>query len=740
MKKQKRNGAWILICVLLTLTLSVSLHLCISGNDEQELTGMAAAYRDGLMQKGFPKDYADALTYLHLLHPTWEFLPLNVTEGNADYTWDHVIDKETADPKTNLIHPGTDYDAYRHPLNFSTYDSGFYQASAKTVKYFMDPRNFLNEADLFQFYDLSSTNSATAEAIDAVLQGTFMETALLENGKTYTAYLLEIGAELGIDPVYLAVKLRQEQGVAGTSPIISGSCGTLLNRYYENQTQLTDAGKQIKPPALGTNDTDLLSLDQLYNPFNLSATGDGVFTIYKQAMLRAQKGTPSMQSAWGSAEWNTMWKGIYGGALLIKENYIDRYQSTIYLQKFNVDARAGENRNFVYQYMQNVAGSLTEGRSLYQSFAAIDALDAPGTFLIPVYEGMPNKVSPDPANGNCTLYKPAADRYETSVSLTAPIRAEVKNQPILATVSIPNYDPTLSLEGTLSHSYGVVDLEYSWDGGEWTSCASDENLNLSLSCDQFSYGEHILLIRGEAAYDNSVGARKQNRYFLCLALTVNVLPPPSVEITLKNGADSETVSYYEGDTLRLPSPDSAQFAGWIGSDGSFLPSGANVTATQNMTYTAFFFRFHALNGASLSFETNPTLRFYAVVAEEDLQTANAFLPKDSLRLSARLIHENTVMPSFDATVWESTSPSASDGLVWRKLTADTPNLEQSDFADRWGVEFLAELTYTDGSTAALTAQGFSGTRSVNQIAYAALADPRHSYTQEQLVSLQDLLS
>lgn len=740
MKKKKSRLPLILVCVILFLTVSVSLNLAISGNEEREWTGVPALYRDELMQKGFPKDYADALTYLHLLHPTWEFVPLNVTDGNSDYTWEYVIEKETENPETSLIAPQEEYSAYRHPLNFITYDSGFYQASTKTVEYFMDPRSFFNEADLFQFYDLSKSETATAEAVDAVLYGTFMADAHLENGKTYTAYLLEIGAELGIDPVYLAVKLRQEQGSAGTSPIISGKCGTLLNRYYTEQTQFTEAGKNVKPPLLGQNDTDLLSLDGLYNPFNLKATGNGVFSIYKNAMLRAQTGTSSMQSAWGSPEWNTMWKGIYGGALLIKQNYIDRYQSTVYLQKFNVDARAGESRNFISQYMQNIAGSLTEGRLLYQSFAAINALDAPCSFLIPVYAGMPIKISPDPANGACTLYKPASARFETSVFLTSPIRAEAENETLFISASVPKYDPVLRLSGSFSHSYGILNLEYQWDGGEWISCATNGSLTLSLPCDQLSYGEHILLIRGEAAYDNSVGSRKQNRYFLGAVLTVNVLPPPSVDVTLKNGTETKTASYYEGDSISLPLPDGEHFAGWLGSDGSFLPSGATVTVTEDVTYTAFFLRIRALEGASLSYEEEPTLRFYAVVSEEDLQTAKSALPANSFRISACLIRNNTMLSPMPATVWEEVSRSASDGLVWRKLTADTPNLEQADFGDRFGVQFLAELTYTDGSTRAISANGFAGTRSVSQITYAALADSKHLYSQEQLAALQGFLS
>ena len=84
---------------------------------------------------------------------------------------------------------------------------------------------------------------------------------LLENGKTYTAYLQEVGQTLGLHPVYLAAKIRQEQGTAGTSAIISGRCGSLLADYYRNQTQTSESGKQILPPSSGYTEEDLKAFE-----------------------------------------------------------------------------------------------------------------------------------------------------------------------------------------------------------------------------------------------------------------------------------------------------------------------------------------------------------------------------------------------------------------------------------------------------------------------------------------------
>ena len=155
MNKKTGIAVLILTCALLVAGLSVSLAVRICGKN-QPFTGKTAEYCSSLMQAGFPEDYAIALTKLHLLHPEWEFVPLVVTGTNQDYTWSYVIDRETENPETNLIPAGSTYKAYRHPTNGTLYDAGYYQPSRDTVEYFMDPRNFLNEADIFQFYDLSS--------------------------------------------------------------------------------------------------------------------------------------------------------------------------------------------------------------------------------------------------------------------------------------------------------------------------------------------------------------------------------------------------------------------------------------------------------------------------------------------------------------------------------------------------------------------------------------------------------
>ena len=278
MKRKSKKLVLALVCVALIACLVGGVVFVVSGNTRY-FEGAAEEYYQSLLAKGFPEDYARPLTELHLLHPEWDFSPLLVTEGNPLYRWDYVIDQETKDAETNLISGLDDYRAYRHPTNKESYDSGYYQASKAAVEYFMDPRNFLNETDIFQFYDLSAAHNVGIDEVQAVLDGTFMTNATLENGKTYAAYFIEVGAELGINPVYLAVKARQEQGADGASPVLSGKCGTLLADYYQNSTQTSPEGNKVLSPTEGYTSEELLALDGYYNLFNIKASGNGLFAI-----------------------------------------------------------------------------------------------------------------------------------------------------------------------------------------------------------------------------------------------------------------------------------------------------------------------------------------------------------------------------------------------------------------------------------------------------------------------------
>ena len=697
-------------------------------------SGAASDYCDALIEKGFPKDYAYALTELHLLHPTWDFTPLPITEQKAEYTWDHVLDEESKDPSNNIIFSSASYAAYRHPDNEELYDSSYYQVSREGLAYFMDPRNFLNETDIFQFFDLSSSAGVSEAAIESVLSGTFMEAATLENGKTYAQYFMEVGNELGLNPIYLAVKARQEQGVGGTSPIISGKCGTLLDTFYQNGTQTGESGLLVLAPTEGHTSEELLALDGYYNLFNVGAGGNGVFSIYYNAMNRAITGTANKSEEWGSPAWNTLWKSLYGGAAVIKKSYVSDYKNTIYLQKFNVDSRA--SGNFWKQYMQNVTGAFTEARTFYTSFASTGMLDTTCSFLIPVFGGMPELPSPDPANGECSYLAVAPLKYTHEHEITLPTLLSASNVPSYGRVNA-NAWGFLELTCEVEHSYGVKGLEYSWDGGtEWVRISDTGSAAVAIPITFDEGTVHVLALRGIADYDSTVSAKKTNSAFLCAVIYVEITAAEPITLTLKNG-DTETVfSYAAGTPFPLPALPDVGFVGWYTQDGTLLPAGATVRPTADVTYRSLILDYKQLDGAALiSTEEGARLRFYSALDA----TSRALL--STLKNPATLYA--TLETESDTLLVEVTEREQFEafGKVWKMTYADTAPIDREHIDDVYTATFYISVTYSNGVTRVFDAVGTKeNQRSTREVATAALADADTAYSATLIRALEDLVS
>ena len=730
----KKMPKWMkILCLILALSLIPIATLVWANADTRYFEGEAEVYYQELLGAGFPEDYARSLTELHLLHPNWSFTPLLITEGNTLYRWNYVIEKETEKPDTNLISGSDDYRAYRHATNKETYDSGYYQASKSAVEYFMDPRNFLNETDIFQFYDLSAAHNVGIEEIEAVLVGTFMQDSMLENEKTFAEYFLEVGQELGINPVYLAVKARQEQGIDGVSPVLGGQCGSLLADYYANGTQTSEEGNQVLAPTEGYTSEELLTLDGYYNLFNITASGNGLFNIYYNAMKRAQSGTEAMAEKWDSPAWNTLWKSLYGGAYTIKTSFIDRYQNTIYLQKFNVDSRAAD-RNFWGQYMQNVAGSLTESRTLFGAFASSDVLDGPCSFVIPVYAGMPKEACADPARGRCSYLAVATKKYDSAVFFSSPI-LQASSDTVYDTLRV-YADDSLHLRGIMTHSYGVKCVEYRWDDGEWQMLCEGDKFDVTLPISYTEGTSHILTLRTLAGYDHEDSSKKSSYTVLSAVFYVNVVERPQINISIENHQNTTTTLHRAGTNFTLPVCEEENFVGWYGSDNTLLPSGSVVSPEEDITYTALYMRFEQMRGAALVFPNDEThLRFYAAAEIDTLEK----------------LEESDATISFFATVVneddsEETATVALGGIdesfetTWQVLSADTKALGEDSYNTNFSMRFWAVCIYSDGSMKASTADGIYCQRSATEIASAALADATIQYDSDIVQHLTQIVS
>ena len=493
-----------------------------------KIKAAATEYEQSLLDAGFPQSYVDKLSELHDLHPTWNFEPVLVTQMKPQYTWDYVISKEIEDPENNLIYYS--YSANDYAVDSNLVESGlWYKCSRDTLEFFMDPRNNLTERNIFQFETLEFSDKYDVNDVQSCLEGTFMANGVLENGKTYAQHIYDVGKSVGISPLHLASRLKQEQGLYGTSPLISGSCGDKLAQIY--------AAKTDGAPSSGYDGYNFSQYNGLYNYFNMGASGTGYFEIWLNGMKEAQ-----------SEGWTTRYKAIEGGAQKVYNKYISVYQYTLYFQKFNV--HPSSNKNFWGQYMQNVSAPWSEGRMIQETYAKNGLLDLPFTFSIPVYDGMEAEY-PNPGSS----FK---DNISYANCIDIPEGSRVNNKPVKKALSCSKDTQSIvSIAGWSVHSSKAKAFEISIDGGAWTKISSsfrqdvyNATTNISQSAVNNSFatdvnisslpvGERHVAIRGKT---------ENNMYYLiyCLKLTVT--------------------SLYEG---VIPDHFSTVFAAFDGGQGSY---------------------------------------------------------------------------------------------------------------------------------------------------------------------------
>ena len=123
----------------------------------------------------------------------------------------------------------------------------------------------------------------------------------------------------------------------------------------------------------------------IYNYYNIGAyqSSDPVINALKWASTLP----PNEKDEKYLRPWNSRYKAILGGAKYIATCYISVGQNTQYLQKFDVVANGGL---YSHQYMSNIMAASSEGIRTYNKYSNLRLLSNSFTFLIPVYDNMPN--------------------------------------------------------------------------------------------------------------------------------------------------------------------------------------------------------------------------------------------------------------------------------------------------------------------------------------------------------------
>ena len=359
-----------------------------TGTEPGEQPDPSEAFIVAMREEGFPEDYIPGLAALHERFPNWVFraqkmpygwqdlvaaesvVGINMIMRTAIDSW-KSCDKGAFDPATGRWY-GTDGESWVTP-------------SYGLLTYTLDPRNALNETDIFQFENLAWSEVCTPEGVRAILAGSFMDS------DEFVEAFMKAGKESGVSPYHLASRARQEQGRNGNA-----------------------LGKGTASGYMG-----------YYNIFNIRAYTTSTLSAIQNGARYAATTDPRYFLPWTSAELS-----IRGGAVLLGENYIKRGQNTLYLQKYNL-AKGSSGYFASHQYMGNVIAPASEAAKLAAAYTD-EMKQGSMEFCIPVYEGMPETpcVKPTAAGNNNNWLKalavegqsltPTFDLYTQEYELVVP--------------------------------------------------------------------------------------------------------------------------------------------------------------------------------------------------------------------------------------------------------------------------------------------------------------------------------
>lgn len=379
-------------------------------------------YIESLVKKGFPRSYTDGLLALHKKYPEWEFEPF-IT--NLD--WQKAVNGERTPHNKQLIQRSVASESYKCSCSLCDgviqEGGGWVSASETAVKFYMDPRNFLNEEYIFQFENNIYDEDQSIEVVESIIRNTWMYNSNityydgLGNFKTYTENgspvkysqaIMKAAEDSGMSAYYLASKIVQEVG-SDSASAAGGSSGKnypyngIYNYYsiganngvsdglkwangymktsasaYLYRTASTSAERMAVIPS----GTELNYIEKSGNFYRVGVSVSG--TRYYGYVSASNV---SMYTNYGRP-WSDPYKSIYYGAQFI-HNSFSEYQFTGYLQKFNVNPES--NNLHLNEYMANVRAAALESSHSYSAYKSCNILGTKKVFSIPVFRNMPGE-------------------------------------------------------------------------------------------------------------------------------------------------------------------------------------------------------------------------------------------------------------------------------------------------------------------------------------------------------------
>lgn len=390
MNISKKLLSILLIFSILTVTFSVFFV-----KNESNAVTMSKSYTQYVKSgiSAFPKSYQTYLKKLEELHPNWIF--------KAYYTgidWDELTSSSAENKcKKNTIYfksGSTVMDPKALCICGKEGDSNYYCASASTVNYYLDPRNFLSEAQVFQFLDLSYDEHITKSVITNAAKNSFLSGTFTVNGKKYSYVdaIMDAAEESKVSAMHILVTIFQEVGKG---------------------TKKSNGTYTLPKAVSGTVD----GYEGLYNFYNYGAT-DGSGAVERGLKKAREMGWTDPRTAI-----------IEGATIVLANNYISAGQNTKYFYKFDVvgneilqesDGKKTYSSSYFFghQYMTNIQDPMSQAYNLFTYYTNEGLLDKTLTFNIPVYDDMPSQA----VQQETTLKESEGDFYWVNVNSSVNIR------------------------------------------------------------------------------------------------------------------------------------------------------------------------------------------------------------------------------------------------------------------------------------------------------------------------------
>ena len=522
---QKRTLIAIILCVAIFFSLIAPSLSNVFGASYNVVQSRRIADIDE-----FPESYRDGLRYVQKIYPNAKFI---LYDTGLDWHKDLLTKDNQLRVGVNLI--GSHVDSFWKSKDPAVYNAatntyaeiepGWNQVSSEGIQYYMDPRNFFNEKDIFMFLNLEYDGTQTVEGTAAVIANSFMKGNIKDNEGNEISYaeaLHKIGQESGVSPYLLACRIRQEQG-SGRSAMISGHYGNYPGYY---------------------------------NHFNIGAYGSTTSTILNRGLSYAK-----------SQGWNTPYKSILGGAKVLAESYVKSGKNTLYLQHFNMVANKSGTVSYSV-YMANIQAPYSENRMMISSFTD---KNTPYTFVIPVYKNMPKAPVKPPQHNiaedcniksikiteNCNFtdfdkysynYDVKLDSFANTIKLQVELEAK-ENELIINNTVVPKED-----------GKSVVDYEVKLMPGFNTItfvCKSETGMSRT-------YTFNVINDDGKTHFKSTVYNLNQNaEYFIpnapctveSLKQSINVLNGTVLVIDKDNKNKDNDMLCFASDTLLIRSND-----------------------------------------------------------------------------------------------------------------------------------------------------------------------------------------